>query len=1144
MAMTFELSRPEDLLHLVVRGENLRLDASDPNDPVLVVQNEEAPAYLIIQFPPQTTAETAYFEASIVEPEADPDAPPPPPEPIEALPGAGQVKARVGHPSRLVFRVPAGSRIAFTVEGLLDWSQWQLSVNGIAAIGATPSAAQIAAAPAIGAPGATETSIEMPYRLVISPTADVAWGHRRLPFTSEGRTELWHTRLQLVAGGEAVELDSRHRASLRAIWSPDYDRVSPPLAADQDPDLGRTAMSRRDRHQIVILTSAFHGYEVDRTFSFGGAAAAAIEGVGAIGNLGAINANLIEAGRLRGLALERIDVPIRRVTAYVPQPFFAEQLILSGLGGYLVSRGHWDPPRTAAPSRLFEFSRVHEIFTSRALRGAAGRPGIAGAGALPAAALAREASPLIEAARLVDLGLLVPGRRPAAQEQLDLSEWVHKAAQGRDHYVRIVYEGELLPYRNRAALIKVTERKFREQSGLIVAYLFQRMFIVVREPVKEFTASDRGMTFKRVELTTLVTPDIADPDAPPPPVDFGSTDPDKHRGIIPGTQRSFWVEVMTSTTTRARFKFHGVGTDAGGNLVDFTIPMMFVSISENTAQRAVVQKEYNASKALPLLQARAASVPGQQLLYAERDAAAPSDNSQLVTRSLNFVMKSGASAPTLLMAEVNIPQVQELLGTDAPSKIRLLPGYVQSGLDGATGVFAEIIDVDFSLFTDTDPFAGLKPTTLGVNFSSDQAGGFATPNLGVSTLSRKLGPLAGKAADAISDAFDPASFFQKGLAQLFGTFDLVDLLPAGTLGQNAPKLRTRSEDIPGGKKLIATLDWEPEVKDVDLGIAAFHKDHGGVSRLLIHGLIEKPVTISSLGAPVAQDVRFEFTGTLNDFQVSVLNSVFINFVEFGFTAKSGSKTDVSVKLDPAKPLEFGGDLKFVEELRKAIPPDLFGDGPSLDISPTGIRAGFSFGLPPVAVGVFALKDITLGAALTLPFLDGKPTLDFNVSERAKPFLLSVSIFGGGGFFRLQLDTAGMKMIEAAFEFGATASVDLGVASGGVHIMAGIYFKLERVDPGDDLMPTLTGYLRMGGYLSVLGLIKVSLEFNLSFTYQGPPKEKAYGRATLTVKIEIVFFSISVEVTVEKQFGGKSGDPDFGVMFNKPAIWNRYAAAFA
>jgi hypothetical protein len=120
-----------------------------------------------------------------------------------------------------------------------------------------------------------------------------------------------------------------------------------------------------------------------------------------------------------------------------------------------------------------------------------------------------------------------------------------------------------------------------------------------------------------------------------------------------------------------------------------------------------------------------------------------------------------------------------------------------------------------------------------------------------------------------------------------------------------------------------------------------------------------------------------------------------------------------------------------------------------------------------------------------------------------------------------------------------------VASGGVQIMAGIYFKLERKenDPSNALVPTLSGFLQMGGYLSVLGLIKVSLEFVLSFTYDGA-KDKAYGRATLTVKVEVVFFSTSVEVTVEKSFGGHGGDPKFRELFTAAPVWSEYALAFA
>jgi hypothetical protein len=70
-----------------------------------------------------------------------------------------------------------------------------------------------------------------------------------------------------------------------------------------------------------------------------------------------------------------------------------------------------------------------------------------------------------------------------------------------------------------------------------------------------------------------------------------------------------------------------------------------------------------------------------------------------------------------------------------------------------------------------------------------------------------------------------------------------------------------------------------------------------------------------------------------------------------------------------------------------------------------------------------------------------------------------------------------------------------------------------------------------------------LEFYLIFAYEFA-KNAAYGRATLTVKVEVLFFSTSVDITVEKRFGGTSGDPTFLDGFTTPAVWNEYAGAFA
>ena len=110
--------------------------------------------------------------------------------------------------------------------------------------------------------------------------------------------------------------------------------------------------------------------------------------------------------------------------------------------------------------------------------------------------------------------------------------------------------------------------------------------------------------------------------------------------------------------------------------------------------------------------------------------------------------------------------------------------------------------------------------------------------MGVSTLSGQLGPLAGKVEDAITNTFDPAQFFPKGAAMLFGSFDLVDLflpkLAPGevptplTLGENAPKLTIEKT----GAAIVTKLDWEPEFLEptgkLDLVIVAIEKDRNGL----------------------------------------------------------------------------------------------------------------------------------------------------------------------------------------------------------------------------------------------------------------------------------------------------------------------------
>lgn len=122
---------------------------------------------------------------------------------------------------------------------------------------------------------------------------------------------------------------------------------------------------------------------------------------------------------------------------------------------------------------------------------------------------------------------------------------------------------------------------------------------------------------------------------------------------------------------------------------------------------------------------------------------------------------------------------------------------------------------------------------------------------------------------------------------------------------------------------------------------------------------------------------------------------------------------------------------------------------------------------------------------------------------------------------MTLGLDGFELFELTFEFGAKLALDIGVASGSISAMAGIYLAIGDNDgDGTDDGVKLTGYLRLNGELDILGIIRLALEFYLAFTYESLPSEHIYGEAQLTVEIEVLFFSASVTLgPIKKTFKG-------------------------
>ena len=113
----------------------------------------------------------------------------------------------------------------------------------------------------------------------------------------------------------------------------------------------------------------------------------------------------------------------------------------------------------------------------------------------------------------------------------------------------------LYPLGHPASLIKITERRIDRSKGAPIAYLFQHMYIVVRQPLMEYGAP-ADFPYSSVRLTTLVTPQLQPPE----------------KSAIFPNRLIFWPTLGNAT----RFQFRGVGLDASGKESHFDTPLIFI----------------------------------------------------------------------------------------------------------------------------------------------------------------------------------------------------------------------------------------------------------------------------------------------------------------------------------------------------------------------------------------------------------------------------------------------------------------------------------------------------------------------------------------------------------------------------------------
>jgi hypothetical protein len=760
---------------------------------------------------------------------------------------------------------------------------------------------------------------------------------------------------------------------------------------------------------------------------------------------------------------------------------------------------------------------------------------------------------------LTSLGSLtdVEGSWEVLPDGVDLEQWRHLASLGRDAYVRVVYRGYLLPFGHNAALFRVTERKFESLEGdreKRIAVLRQRQFIIVRRRVVDYGGEGhvhdgRGFPFRRVEILTRITPDLKDPG-----VGKSTLVADEGDQIYGGeitNDKAFWPMIAAASGDASDFPFEVLATDIAGERVAFSMPMLFVSKEANKQKSAEVRRSYNKAVA----ERRKAELDGATICYAlfqPGDKGDPRLPTATMTFAAGEVKKLGATRPNFYpetdAALVGIKPIQKLLGQpDAVVDVAYPGVFKKDGFAGKNrgGLFLKVIDHEHTL-----AFGG------GEAAKTDAIGGLAAPGMSILGLSKLMGPVSGqppadmsdraqvedKLKDVIGGTFNPADFF-KG-AKILGGVDLAELLGSvpGLTDAKVPKLLSR--ELPPGApdRVEASFDWETEVDQSDKDKLIIPRaNRNQPTKLHMHGLVTTPLKDPTAAMSTA-------TAELTNFKVNLFGFIVLWFDELRFAASAGQKPDVTVGIHPGdqpgeEGVAFGGPLEFVNELRNFVPANGFSDPPSLSVTPSGIAASYSLNLPVIGVGIFALKGASLGAGFSLPFDATPASVRFNFSERQHPFSLTVSMLGGGGFFALSVSSHGVQEIEAALEFGAATSINLGVASGGVEIKAGVYFHWKQVSEKGSV--ELAGYVRLHGELCVVGLISASLTFNLQLAYlKENGTSSVWGEATLTIEVEIVFVSFDVAVKCRREFAGGQADPKFIKLIPDEPTWAEYCDAFA
>lgn len=744
---------------------------------------------LIVSLPPQHLEEQAFRRLEKRLPERPADSRPAHP-PSQGGTPIGEQQDTFGHtaavqqawPTRLVFQDCEGKtprRIRLSVEELTNWQNLALVVNKramapgtsldeqLSRVGIstnTPREAALASVKAsLASPDAAETSLELPFRLILSPDKDGQWITPRGAPPRHGAV-LWSARL---SGGNR---------GVRALWARFMDTgfIGIGGVARVKPEPVPVALTDDDRRQLVALTGTF-GLPALRRLKRK-----------EIVETGAANRNIDVSDTLSGTVTTpdqdyNFLLKSRDEGVWVPKPLDTADIVLTPLGANYRLEWTGEPPAPAGEvsERPWNPALTIERWRQR---------GILGRDILVEVAYKGYLFPLGHRASLIKLTERRFFRNPATLRPTAYLVQRRFIAVGTPTKPFPAY-GQ--PYDGRPMPARTVRILTTQTPDLVDPEEF-RPGLKCRDGIETL---DNGR---------LREPDVA--------CDAAS---DSTAGL------AFWPKVGRGAGEEVQFEWQidGKGPPVRG-------PLLFLdnAVAKSEDRLARIATHYNGLYG-PSERLRTAVHGGARRRYAVADTSGETelDTDSWIMRAVGRRLPNADGAPT----ETFSPNDPIMEGEDQPPFYpevdRALVKIQQ--VDRLLGVPQGLIDVRFSkIFREHgfDPEGNpseihLDVHTAGINldFSGRGAasGGVAKPSATLAALSRKIGLVAGKVSgqpllagastrpditQALQGAFDPKEYFAGLLdAKILGLIPLKDVAAAAGI-EGAPRLLERVQNGMGG----------------------------------------------------------------------------------------------------------------------------------------------------------------------------------------------------------------------------------------------------------------------------------------------------------------------------------------------------------